>query len=175
PGILAKQGGILLKDFVRQKGNNMMEGRERASYLFLAALLLLLGMAQIAFSQSEHAGSANQFEVGVFKDVMVPMRDGVKLATDIYYPAKDGSLVAGKYPVLVSRTPYGKNPSPPPAGSMTPEEQLRRNPAPYFASRGYVVVLQDCRGRYNSEGTFYLDINEGQDGYDTVEWAARQQ
>jgi len=58
---------------------------------------------------------------------------------------------------------------------MTPEEQLRRNPAAYFASRGYVVVLQDCRGRYNSEGTFYLDINEGQDGYDTVEWAARQQ
>ena len=153
----------------------MMEGRERASYLFLAALLLLLGLAQLAFSQSEHAGSANQFEVGVFKDVMVPMRDGVKLATDIYYPAKDGALVAGKYPVLVSRTPYGKNPSPPPAGSMTPEEQLRRNPAAYFASRGYVVVLQDCRGRYNSEGTFYIDINEGQDGYDTVEWAARQQ
>jgi uncharacterized protein len=156
---------------IGEKGNDMKNGGGWARYFCLAALLCLIGPVKFAFSQSEHTGS---FEVGVVKDVMVPMRDGVKLATDIYYPAKDGAPAPGKYPVLVSRTPYGKNPAPPPPGSMTPEEQLRRNPAAYFASRGYVVVLQDCRGRYNSEGTFYLDVNEGPDGYDTVEWAARQ-
>jgi hypothetical protein len=136
--------------------------------------MILLGSARFAFSQAEPAGSPEEYEVGVVKDVMVPMRDRVKLATDIYYPAKDGAPVPGKFPVLLTRTPYGKNPSRPPDGTMTKEEQNRRNPATYFASRGYVVVLQDCRGRYNSEGTFYIDVNEGPDGYDTVEWAARQ-
>ena len=152
----------------------MNHNRCRAVYFYLGTLMILLGSARFAFSQAEPAGSPEEYEVGVVKDLMVPMRDGVKLATDIYYPAKDGAPVPGKFPVLLSRTPYGKNPSRPPDGTMTKEEQNRRNPATYFASRGYVVVLQDCRGRYNSEGTFYIDVNEGPDGYDAVEWAARQ-
>src|SRR5579864_5665055 len=152
----------------------MTHHRRTSGYFFLGAFLILISWAQFAFSQTEPPGSAENYGVGVAKDVMVPMRDGVKLATDIYYPTKDGAPVPGKFPVLVSRTPYGKNPTPPPDGTMTPEQQNRQNPAAYFASRGYVVVLQDCRGRFNSEGMFYLDVNEGPDGYDTVEWAARQ-
>ena len=152
----------------------MRNRRGMASYIFLGTFLLLIGSAQFASSQMEEPGSPENYGVGVAKDVMVPMRDGVKLATDIYYPVKDGAPAPGKFPVLVSRTPYGKNPTPPPDGTMTPEQQNRQNPATYFASRGYVVVLQDCRGRFNSEGVFYLDVNEGPDGYDTVEWAARQ-
>jgi putative CocE/NonD family hydrolase len=97
---------------------------------------------------------------------MVPMRDGVKLATDVYMPARNGAPVAGRFPVLVTRTPYGKDPAPAPFDA--------HDPARHFAQRGYVVVVQDCRGRYNSEGTFYINVNEGKDGYDTVEWAARQ-
>ena len=104
-----------------------------------------------------------KYDVIVAKNVMVPMRDGVKLATDVYRPARDGMPVEGKFPVLVSRTPYGKEPGP---GST--------NVARRFAERGYVAVVQDCRGRYASQGTFYIDVNEGKDGYDTVEWAAAQ-
>jgi putative CocE/NonD family hydrolase len=148
--------------------------RRTAGYHFLGTFLILISSAQFAFTQMEQPGSPEDYGVGVVKDVMVPMRDGVKLATDIYYPIKDGAPVPGKFPVLVSRTPYGKNPSRPPDGTRTLEQENRENPATYFASRGYVVVLQDCRGRFNSEGTFYLDLNEGPDGYDTVEWAARQ-
>ena len=105
---------------------------------------------------------------------MVPMRDGVKLATDVYLPARNGAPAPGKFPVLVSRTPYGKNAPLPPPGVLTPLQEKERNAPFYLARHGYVVVLQDCRGRYDSQGKFYLDVNEGPDGYDTVEWAARQ-
>jgi putative CocE/NonD family hydrolase len=57
---------------------------------------------------------------------------------------------------------------------MTPEQEKRRNAPMFFASQGYVVVVQDCRGQFDSEGTFYIDVNEGTDGFDTVEWAAKQ-
>ena len=86
---------------------------------------------------------------------MVPMRDGTALATDVYLPAE-----TGKYPVLVCRTPYGK------AGV--------HGDAVYLANRGYVVLAQDCRGRFASQGRFYGFVNEGPDSYDTIEWAAAQ-
>ncbi len=86
---------------------------------------------------------------------MVRMRDGVALATDVYLP--EGT---GKFPVLVCRTPYGK-------GGV-------HGDAAYLAKRGYVVLAQDCRGRFASEGSFYGFVNEGPDSYDTIEWAARQ-
>ncbi len=131
-------------------------------------LVVLLGLSPV-FTSLAHAQSdatSPSYDVATAVNVMVPMRDGVKLATDVYMPAQDGQLAPGKFPVLVSRTPYGKVAATAPPGS---NEMAR-----YFARRGYVVVVQDCRGRYNSEGTFYIDVNEGRDGYDTVEWAARQ-
>ncbi len=94
--------------------------------------------------------------------VMVPMRDGVELATDIYVPENQ---FEGPYPVLIERTPYNKRGC----------EHLH---ARYFVKRGYVVLIQDERGRYNSEGTNYWLRDEGwgerQDGHDTIEWAAKQ-
>jgi putative CocE/NonD family hydrolase len=141
----------------------MMSWR-RSHVLFGLTLWALLASAALCFAQT---GPANEkFEVIVAKNVMVPMRDGVKLATDVYIPARGGAVVPDKFPVLVSRTPYGKDPAP-----DLPDWE---NVAYHFAKLGYVVVEQDCRGRYNSQGTFYIDINEGQDGYDTVEWAASQ-
>jgi hypothetical protein len=104
-----------------------------------------------------------EYDVFIIKNVMVPMRDGVRMATDIYRPARNGEPIPEKLPVLLERTPYDKSES----------ERVRMN-GEYYASRGYVVVIQDVRGRYKSEGTFYFLKNEGEDGYDTVEWIARQ-
>lgn len=105
------------------------------------------------------AVSAQSFEC---REVMVPMRDGVRLATDVYLPTEYGP---GPFPTIVHRTPYNK-------------QGCNRRNAIYFAVRGYAVVQQDERGRYNSEGEYYWLRDEGwgerQDGYDTIEWAASQ-
>jgi len=92
-------------------------------------------------------------------DVAMATRDGVVLRADVYRP--DG---AGPWPVLLRRTPYGKR-----LNDLASEF----NEAHYFASHGYVVVVQDTRGRFSSEGAWYPLIHEGLDGYDAVEWAAR--
>ena len=99
--------------------------------------------------------SKPEFEVELRDEVMVPMRDGVKLATDIYLPKTDG-----KSPVVLVRTPYKKEMS-----------EMRGR---YFARRGYACALQDCRGRFGSEGEWEPFVNEAQDGYDTIEWLATQ-
>ncbi len=145
----------------------------RHAYL-LGILLILLTSVPAAFSQSVPNGTWGPYGVVIERNIMVPMRDGVKLATDVYLPARDGLVVPGKFPVLLQRTPYDKIPRPIVPGQMTPEQVQRQHIAYYFASHGYAVVLQDCRGAFASEGTFYLDTNEGPDGYDTLEWAARQ-
>src|SRR5690606_28224726 len=76
------------------------------------------------------------------KDVMVPMRDGIRLATDIYRPAVNGVPVEGPLPAVLTRTPYDKSSS------------TLRAEASYFARHGYVAVVQDTRGRFNSEGVW---------------------
>jgi putative CocE/NonD family hydrolase len=81
------------------------------------------------------------------------MRDGVTLRADIYRPKAEG-----KFPVLLERTPYDKR------GGV--DFGLKA------AARGYVVIIQDVRGRYTSEGEWYTFKHESNDGYDTVEWAA---
>jgi len=95
------------------------------------------------------------FEVTVEKDVMIQMRDGAKLATDIYKPVAEG-----RHPVILLRTPYAKSMS-----------ELK---ARFYARRGYVFAAQDCRGRFASEGTWNPFFNEPKDGYDTIEWLAAQ-
>ena len=99
-------------------------------------------------------------EVICERNVKVPVRDGVQLACDVVRPR--GS---GQYPVLVVRSPYGKD-----AYVDDPGHSVW-----YFAQRGYVVVTQDCRARFGSEGERYDPLfQEVEDGYDTVEWAAGQ-
>src|SRR5882762_8863906 len=83
---------------------------------------------------------APKYEIVVFKDVMVPMRDGVKLACNIYRPALNGKLAEGKFPGILERTPYSKD-----ADDWW---------IPTFVPLGYIVVRQDVRGRFNSEGTW---------------------
>ncbi len=101
---------------------------------------------------------AAQAPVRADTGVAVLMRDGVVLRADLYRPSGDG-----RFPVLVYRTPYGRTDST--GGSSLVRAAVRR---------GYVVLLQDVRGRYASEGGFEPYRQEGRDGYDTIEWAARQ-
>ena len=92
------------------------------------------------------------------KNVPMKTRDGLTLYADIVRPD-----APSRYPVLVSRTPYGKD-----AAMQNPD-----NSAFFFSRRGYVTVMQDCRGRFTSEGEYYPMVNDVPDGYDAVEWAAR--
>ena len=108
-------------------------------------------------------------------DVMVAMRDGVKLATDIYFPARDGKPVAGRFPVLLERTPYGKTvDSRSERTANVAKPKSRAQVAEFFVRHGYIVIYQDCRGRYQSEGNFTKYLSEGVDGYDTCAWIVKQ-
>lgn len=101
-------------------------------------------------------GSRSQYRVLVEKDVPCRTRDGVVLCSDVYRPD-----ATGRFPVLLSRLPYNK--------------ALRPRPGDidYFVERGYVVIMQDTRGRFASQGDeYYPPMWEMQDGYDAVEWAA---
>lgn len=118
------------------------------------------------------------FAVRVEHDVMITMRDGTRLATDLYYP-QPGCGGAGpsgtRWPCVLERTPYDKSgtaESDRIAGHPTPFSKPRI--ARYFASHGYVVAMQDCRGRFQSGGVFTKYTNEAQDGFDTVDWLSRQ-
>jgi putative CocE/NonD family hydrolase len=97
--------------------------------------------------------AAESYEVTTERGVTVTMRDGVILRADIYRPKGDG-----RFPVLLQRTPYNKS------GGVAFGLQA--------AARGYVVIIQDVRGRYTSDGEWYTFKHEPDDGYDTVEWAA---
>lgn len=139
---------------------------------FSAALFLALGCASVAqqpsnqsdprqyadYAQRPEASQA-QYDI-VVEHTTVTARDGVKLSTDIYRPAKNGVAVDGKFPVILERTPYGK--------------QTARSWAPYFVPRGYVGVIQDVRGRYESEGRWAPMRDDPNDGYDSAKWIGEQ-
>jgi len=103
------------------------------------------------------------YKVKAKYNVWVPMRDGVRLSADVYLPEKEG-----RYPVLLTRTYYGK------CNSDLTDEEMKEF-IHYFVERGYVMVIQDCRGRYDSEGEFYIEIYDFDDGYDSVEWCGTQE
>jgi uncharacterized protein len=100
------------------------------------------------------------------KDVMVKTRDGIGLASDVYRPGRDGDWADGRFPTILCRTPYDKT------------DKRYTEIADFFVPRGYAVCLQDCRDRYRSEGTgdYFHTVTpqQGDDGYDTVEWIAAQ-
>ena len=93
-------------------------------------------------------------------DVRTPMRDGVELSSDIWLPEK-----SGKYPAILLRTPYLKT------------ELIQRHPefGRFFAEHGYVFIVQDVRGRGDSDGEFGFFFQEAKDGYDAIEWFAGQE
>ncbi|HET7108689.1 MAG TPA: CocE/NonD family hydrolase [Candidatus Acidoferrum sp.] len=131
--------------------------RRLAALLFLVAVAVVyIRLSNSAFQNKNHSYKS---EVrATIKNVEVPMRDGVVLRADVWLPAAQG-----RFPTLVYRTPYGKD--------AAPKEWSTFEKLPL---RGYAVVIQDVRGRYESDGDFAPYQNEGKDGYDTIEWAARQ-
>ena len=117
-------------------------------------LIFVFSMMPLMLSAAD-----NEFSIKVDKSNMVPMSDGIRLSTDIYIP--EG--VEGKLPVILLRTVYGKN------------TVFDNSPALNEAlQRGYVVAVQDIRGRYESEGDYVVATNRREDGYDTVEWLIAQ-
>jgi len=102
-----------------------------------------------------------QERITIDRDIPVEMRDGVVLATDVYRPPGDE-----EHPTLVHRIPYDKD-------NAQYVGSLVFNPL-NAAQRGYAVVVQDTRGRFNSEGEWQPFHGEAEDGYDTVEWAAER-
>jgi len=105
--------------------------------------------------------SSPTFDVEARFDERVEMRDGVELSVDIYRPVDpvDGHPVEEPKPALLIRTPYDKR-----------DRYRLEQQGQWYAERGYVVAIQDVRGRYESDGEFYLLKNEAEDGYDTIEW-----
>lgn len=111
---------------------------------------------------SEFSGKERLYDVLMYEEnAMIPMRDGVRLAANIYRPAINGAPMEKKFPVILLRAPYNK------------KSERFVEPGKHFVRHGYVVVIQDCRGRYKSEGVFTKYVNEPEDGYDTVEWLAK--
>src|SRR5260221_6810237 len=128
------------------------QGRGGAMTRLRAALLsLLLVIANIA------ALPAHGVELKAIYVSDIPMRDGVNLAADVYLPQ-----APGRYPALLVRTPYDPKIKPP----MDFPKRL--------AEAGYAVVINHCRGRYDSDGSFMPFKNEGRDGFDAVEWIVKQ-
>ena len=96
------------------------------------------------------------YDVEMRLDVRHPARDGVGLSADVYLPK-----TSGKFPTVLMRTPYSNNGDP-------LVEKARR-----LANSGYACVIEDCRGRWDSDGVYY-PFREGEDGYDTQEWIGQQ-
>jgi uncharacterized protein len=146
----------------------MQNPASRSVWLNLSILALTFTMPTLGFGAKRPSEPDREYSSSVVhKNVMIPMRDGVRLATDIYFPSEDGVKPAsGRFPVMLVRTPYGKKP------------QLEY--VDYIGaigkdtSRGYIVVYQDVRGAHGSEGVLQPMVNEGPDGYDTVAWLAKQ-
>jgi uncharacterized protein len=119
------------------------------SKVSLVSIAILISLAVPSWSEESH----QTYEVVVERAVKATMRDGVVLRADIYRPRSEG-----KFPVLLERTPYDKN------GGLLFGMKA--------AAKGYVVIIQDVRGRYTSDGEWYVFKHESDDGYDAVEWAA---
>jgi uncharacterized protein len=126
---------------------------QRTRFVLFSCAVALLAKGVISRSQEGPASLTNRNT-----DVAVPMRDGVVLRADILLPN-----AGGKFPALVYRTPYGKH--------LAMKEYQTFEKA---IARGYAVVVQDVRGRYASDGEFNAYRNEGRDGFDTIEWTAKQ-
>jgi len=116
-------------------------------------------MATVTTPDEQAGGVA----AALYRDVRVPMRDGVELATDIYLPSSaDGVPASGPFAVILSRTPYDKGRNMSLTNTLT------------AVQRGFAVAVQDVRGRYASQGTFRLMLDDGPDGTDALAWLGRQ-
>ena len=106
-----------------------------------------------AITETQSTHPATGFDCRILRNVNVPMRDSVRLATTVYLP-----LDGGPFPTVLVRTAYNRS------GLYDA----------FFPTHGMALVVQDCRGRYESEGDFHPFVNEAVDGYDTIEWIGNQ-
>ena len=141
--------------------------KKREMFRLLAAVLL---MASTAGAQEEPGSRQDLTKIFERKEAMIPMRDGVKLHTEIYTPREGGPPL----PILMLRTPYGVS-----AGLRAYSRFLKGDQ--HFYADGYIFVYQDIRGRYGSGGNFEMNrpvrdrndptgVDETTDTYDTIEW-----
>src|SRR5262245_63349679 len=133
-------------------GNYMNKKSSSPARAARVALPLLISFLCASITTSQSPAPAEAYQLTVRTGARAKMRDRVQLIADIYRPK-----APGKFPVLLTRTPYNRRDF---------------NTGMYLASRGYVAIQQDTRGRYDSEGVFYPFKHEINDGYDTVEWAS---
>jgi hypothetical protein len=161
----ASDTGINDRAHAQVVGGQASTPRRRVLRSCLGAALLVL-VAQLPLAGQEAPGAARaaaseaKYDIVILKDVMITMRDGVRLACDIYRPALNGKPVDAKFPVILERTPYGKD---------TVEPWAR-----FFVPRGYIGIGQNIRGRFNSGGVWRLFRDDGNDGYDTAKWIGEQ-
>ncbi len=125
----------------------------------VGVLVLLTFVPRLACRAETPAARPAEYEVKIEFNERVSLRDGVELSADIYRPA-----AVGQFPVILTRTPYNKS----------TERGNHLGVGKYFASRGYVYVAMDVRGRGDSDGAFVPYRNEGADGFDSIEWCAKQ-
>ncbi|WP_271600250.1 CocE/NonD family hydrolase [Bradyrhizobium sp. CCBAU 45384] len=151
----------------------MAEDSARSGISRRDAAKLGLGLGLLSVAGAGKA--AEPYETVLEAKIMVPMRDGIRLATDVYRPARNGKALPGPFPVILERTPYGRNiVSRSELSVAEPKPKSRAEVAAYFAKAGYVVIYQDCRGRYDSEGEFVKYLSDGNDGYDCCKWIVAQ-
>jgi uncharacterized protein len=130
----------------------MLAYSQQPLLLSLSVAFILLGSGSAQENSPPQLGQS----VDITWGAKIPMRDGVKLNATLYRPhARTEPL-----PVIVTLTPY-----------IADEYHAR---GIFFARNGYVFASVDCRGRFNSEGDFVPFVHEARDGYDAVEWLARQ-
>ncbi len=133
--------------------------------LVLAVAVTVMQMCAHAQQVSpSNSTSSTTYKVRVEKSVLVPMRDGIRLSTDLYFPEAAGQ----KLPVILDRTPYNKN------TRFATGQRLAGLPE-YFASHGYVVAVEDVRGKFESEGNYIVSAADTNDGYDAIDWLATQE
>jgi len=113
----------------------------------------------IAMSLCSSMAWGAEYTVRLERSFMIPMRDGIKLSTDLYFP--DGAK--GQLPTVLIRTVYGKS------------DTINWSPVyKALVKSGYVVAIQDIRGRYESEGEYVVATNRREDGSDTLDWLVAQ-
>ena len=113
-----------------------------------------MSAAPLPMGLSAAAGSEPTYGVRILRDVKVAMRDGVHLSANVFLPDAQG-----RFPVIFQRMPYGAS---------------GRDPGEFYARRGYALVMQDCRGRHDSEGEFYPFRDDTPDGLDSLDWICAQ-
>ena len=125
-----------------------------------------LGYGAVAYTAERHVAPEPLYNVHIERQNMIAMRDGTRLATDIYRPIG----LKGTLPTILIRTPYSRKPY-----RKSPRDGAEfSTTAHFFASQGYVVAVQDVRGKFDSEGIFIPQAGDAEDGYDSVEWLAKQ-